>query len=72
MSKIDVIGLPVPEALEILAGQGIQAAVEYTKPPFPEVDTAGRTLRVVAMRGTTLMAAYFQDGEPKEKDAECK
>lgn len=72
MNTVDVVGLSVGEALEILSAQGISAKVEYTKPPFPQISTLGRTPRVVATRGNTLIAAYFLDGIPEEKDGECK
>ncbi|NLG57156.1 MAG: hypothetical protein GX540_01960 [Clostridiales bacterium] len=72
MSACDVIGLPVAQAQEILAAQGLKAEMIYTKPPFPAIDTASRTLRVVAMRGEVLVAAFFKDKNPGEKDSACK
>ncbi len=59
-----VIGRPLPQALEALAREGISPAVMYTLDPLDRRGTEGKTPRVVAVRGETLVVAYFADSSP--------
>ncbi len=72
MTSLDLIGLPVTDAVAMLMQKGLEPLVSITTPPSPAFDAAGRTLRVVSLQGNRLIAAYFRDGEPGEKEITCK
>ncbi|MBR5232465.1 MAG: hypothetical protein IKW00_09525 [Clostridia bacterium] len=59
------LGLPLGQALSLCREKGIVPRVLYTGERCAADDL---TARVVAVRGDTLVAALFRDGDPKEPE----
>ena len=59
------LGLPLGQALSLCREKGIEPCVLYTgeRSEAPEFSA-----RVVAACGSTLVAALFRDGDPKEPE----
>ncbi len=62
------IAMPLQQALDVLALQGITPRVVYTTGRKPEDQPAGRTAHVIAVRPGCLVAGWFADAGPKEMD----
>ena|GEM_PF-2189912 len=56
------LGLPLAQALELFSAAGRTPDIKFTGER-----AAGENLtpRVLVVRGNTLIAAYFRDGDPK-------
>jgi hypothetical protein len=68
ISLEDCVAMPLQQALDILALQGITPSVVYTTGRKPQGQLAGRTAHVMAVRPGCLVAGWFLDAGPKETD----
>ena len=64
----DYIAMPLQQALEALALQGMTPRVVYTTGRNTAEPPAGRTAHVMAVRPGCLVAGWFADVGPKELD----
>lgn len=65
MTMPSLIGMPLPEALQILRKAGIEPEVLISMPPRPVQGMEGRSPRVVRYQNQQLLCSYFRDADPE-------
>lgn len=70
MTQNNVIGLPLDKVLQIYADKGLSPQVITTRSPRDTQSAEHRAPRVIAIRGDSLIVAYFSTQEPEGLDAQ--
>ena len=68
MNHDNIIGLPLDTALLVCAEKGFSPQVIITRSPKDSQSAEHRAPRVIAIRGDSLIVAYFSTLEPEAID----
>ena len=68
MIQDNIIGLPLDTALQIYADKGLTPQVIFTRSPKDNPSAEHRAPRVIAIRGDSLIVAFFSTLEPEGFD----